>query len=301
MLQLNTLSHAAHGALRAESQFPPAWENMAQLEKAADNWMRRLMGKRREIARKQGLLTRLHETIDAKIRTEEMEYLDVPDYPPSKKLEMVRALHAFNILMFSYHRYVYLLTPLIREVANAKKRPARLLELAGGSGELALSLARLAHKKELPVEITGSDYIPQYIDAGNRIARERSLPIRFIKVNAFDMHDLEPGAFDLIMISQSTHHFSPGQLAMMIAQSARIASTAFISFDGERSFMLFPAVVGPPLLTLRKHFIHDAFLTSRKVYSEFELECIARIAAPRARSTVKRSIPGVTVLTVRFD
>ncbi len=301
MLQLRTVSHAAQGALRAEAQFPPAWEDMAQLEKAADDWMRRLLEKRREIAGKQGLLPRLHDRIDTKIRTDAVEYLDVPDYPPAKKLEMVRALHAFNILMFSYRRYVYLLTPLILEVANAKRRPVRLLELASGSGELALSLSRLAHKKGLPVEITGSDYIPEYIEAGNRIAQERSLPARFTHVNAFDMRELEPGAYDIIMISQSTHHFSPGQLAMMIAQSSRIASTAFISFDGERSLSLFPAVVGPPLLTFRKHFIHDAFLTSRKVYSEFELECIARIAAPEARPTVKRSIPGVTVLSVRFD
>lgn len=281
--------------------FPPAWKDMAQLEKEANSWLAQLLIERSVVAEKRGGLFRIHESVDQRLRTDKPEYMDDPDFPADSKLTIVKRLHFFNLLVFSYRRYIYLLTPLILEAQARTGRRAKLLELASGYGELAMEFGRLAAKKKLPLAVTGSDYIPEYVDAAKKRAIRRNFPVDFRQVNAFEMHDFDSGEFDIILISQATHHFSPGQLAVIIAQSQRTASTAFVSFDGRRSLLHLLTLPLAPSFLGKKAGMHDAWLSSRKFYSEFELATMAKIAAPDAKVDVRPSHPGVSMLTVRFN
>jgi hypothetical protein len=191
--------------------------------------------------------------------------------------------------------------PLARETAARHGRPARLPELASGSGEPTSALARLARRKRLPVEITGSDYIPKYIDAGNALAKKKGLSVSFRHINAFDMADVLDGAFDIVFISQSIHHFTAGQLAMMAAQARRAATTAFVGFDGYRGPMLLAALPLFRALPLRPSFAHDGWIMARRLFSMAELDIIARIAAPGCRHWCGHHPPGVSSLIIRFD
>jgi len=85
------------------------------------------------------------------------------------------------------------------------------------------------------------------------------------------MSDLPEGAYDLAFIAQSVHHFSPGKLARMIAESRRVATTALVSVDGYRSVGMLGFVIGTAALTARPAIIHDATLSARKFYSAPEL------------------------------
>ncbi|MBU0991834.1 MAG: hypothetical protein KJ737_05005 [Proteobacteria bacterium] len=89
---------------------------------------------------------------------------------------------------------------------------------------------------------------------------------------------------------------------MMIAQAERIATTAFVGFDGYRGPLFFSCV---PLImffmTLSPSVLHDTILSGCKFKSEFELELISRIAVPDAQVSIKESFPGVSVLSIRFD
>ena len=302
MLQLTALGRAAQGVLASNQSFPPQWDDMSQLEKAADDWISRLLKERSRLARKSGPVDRFRDFIDGKIRTDMDEHLDDPDYPVRLKQKIVRSIHRANVFLFSYHRYIYNLTPLIHEVAAVQGRPARLLELASGSGELAMALARLAGKKKLPVEITGSDYIPEYVENSNSLAQKRGLPVTFREINAFDMKNINEGEFDIILISQSIHHFTPGQLAMMIAQAKEHATTALVGIDPFRSILYFTQVPFiPTLLMGDPRMFHDGWVTGRKLFTKYELELIARIAAPQARVCVNYNWPGINILNVRFD
>jgi len=60
-----------------------------------------------------------------------------------KKIDMVAALNQLNVCLFSYHRFLRLLTPIIENIVEREGRPARILELACGSGEFTLSLAAM--------------------------------------------------------------------------------------------------------------------------------------------------------------
>lgn len=300
MLRMKALNAEAHEALAARQPFPPQWNDMAELERVADAWIADWLEARRELARAKGALARGFDKLDRLIRTDKPEHLDDPSYPVQKKVRIVRGLHACNMFYRSYHRYVRMLTPLVEEVARREDRPARLLELASGSGDLALEIARLAQERDLPVTVIGSDYIPAYIERAAARAEERGLSVEFRLVNAFEMRDIEPGEFDIVAITGSTHHFTPGQLAVLIAQSRRVATTAFVSIDARRGLDNLLGIVPVPALTLQLGLLHDAWISGRKFMSEYELEHIARIAAPDASIGTAHAGPwGCT--TVRFD
>lgn len=302
MLQFTESGFLAHQRLAAEGGFPPPWTTMEELRAAADDYIGRVLAERSRLSRERGGVLALADALDRAVRTDEIEYLDDPDFPEDVKQRMVRALHHLNLSFFSYHRFVRILAPLVREAAARHGRPARVLELASGSGEFTLAMARLAVRRRLPVVITGSDYIPTHVAEGNRRARERGLPVEFREINAFAMDkSVAPGEFDIVFIAQSIHHFSPGQLAMMIAQARATATTAFVGVDGYRCLPLVGILPGLAALKLRKSFIHDAWITSRRLFTELELSLAAGIAAPDSPSLVVRSWPFHSVLFTRFD
>ncbi len=275
---------------------------MKELCAAADGWIGRVLAERSRLSRERGGVLALADAVDRMVRTDEIEYLDDPDFPADTKQKMVRALHMMNRAFFSYHRFVYILAPLVREVAARHGRPARVLELASGSGEFTLAMARLAARQKLPVTITGSDYVKKHVEEGNRRAREQGLDVTFKEINAFAMDQgAAPGEFDIVFIAQSIHHFSPGQLAMMIAQSRATATTAFVGVDGYRCLPLVGLLPGLAVLKFRPSFIHDAWITSRRLFTELELWLAARIAAPDSPSLVVKSWPFHSVLFTRFD
>jgi cytochrome P450/SAM-dependent methyltransferase len=298
MLQLTHLNDQALGELSRQGAFPPAWTGLEELETRANTCVAELRERRHRLAQSRGPLRRLGESLDRALLTDAREYLDDPEVSEVRKLRIVGGVHLSNLLTRSYPRFLNVLRPLIRDVQDRYGRPARLLELASGSGGFALALARLAKRHELPVEIMGSDIVPAYVRHANELARRHELPVAFQPVDALDMR-LGAGDYDILFIAQSMHHFTPGQLALMVAQARRVATTAFVGFDGNRSLHMLGFVSATSLLSLQKDMIHDAVITARKFYSGPELRAIARIAAPDAHTTITTSLGMNTILTVR--
>lgn len=287
-------------ALRAMHPAPPV-PDMASLERVANERIVALREARVfEVARR-GRLAAAHARVDRALFTDELEHLDERDFPADEKLRIVHALHGQNRLTRAYSRFARVLRPWIEDVARRERRDARLLELASGSGEFTLALGAEAARAGLPVEITGSDYVPEYVAAGREKASHRGIDVRFEVIDAFDMSACARGEYDLVFIAQSVHHFTAGQLAMMIAQSRRIATTTFVAMDGRRSLTLLALLSTTSLLTLRRSFFHDALTSARKLYPESELAEIARLAAPDARIDARHDWPGYSVLTVAWQ
>ena len=295
MLQFKSLNTRA----RADLGPPAVWSSMAELEQRADQAIQQLRARRQHLAAERGGSLKLRDQLDRLTRTDTLEYVDRPDHPVAEKKREVQALHRFNRLFFVYHSFLYILAPLIQEVAERRGRDARLLELACGSGQFTLALARLAHKRRLPVEVTGSDIVPAYVQEGNARARHARLPVTFREINAFDMHELHDGDFDLIFIGSSLHHLHPGQLARMIAQSMRVARTAFVGVDARRSLLILGMVPVATLLLGNRYLLHDSVISARRLYSEPELELVAQIAAPGRSVQVRPNGFRASVLTVR--
>lgn len=276
----------------------PASSGMKELERNADAAIARLRTLRRARAPDAGRLRAMAVTVDDWLRTDQPEYLDDPHFPPERKQAIVQALHRFNQGVLAYRRFFQVLLPMLRSVQTEQQRPVRILELASGSGEFSFALAKRAAQAGVAVEVTGSDYFVEHVDSGNRKAQERGIDVRFIELNAFDMSSIKPGRYDLVFIAQSIHHFSPGQVAMMVAQATRVASVAFVGIDGRRSPELFAIVPLPSLLLRSRDYLHDAMVTLRKFYTESELELIARLAVPTGFVSVRPELPGYSVLMV---
>jgi SAM-dependent methyltransferase len=300
MLQLRKAGLKALDNLRLAGAFPSCWQSMEELESKTNEFVSRFLDERFRVSRAFGGVSFLPELLDKALRTSESEHMDDRQLPETEKLELVRALDRQNQMLHLYPRYVDMLLSIIGEVVQGEQQEARVLELASGSGGLALALAEEARRKNLPLSITGSDIVPIFIKEGNRQAEEKKLSVSFQLLNAFDLPEFSAGSFDLMLLSQSIHHFTPGQLAIMIAQSAKQTKTAFVGIDGYRSMLL---AGGVPLMASMQgiaSFTLDGFTSARKFYSELELDIIAEIATGKRDHVVTSSWP-LSILTVRFD
>lgn len=299
MLQLKTAAWKALDNLRSREGFPPTWRNLEELERVADDFIHKFLEERRRVSAELGGAYQMAELVDSALRTDDKELMDSESVSEKEKLEVIRALDRQNDAMRIYPMIIDIVMPLVKEAAERSGREARVLELAGGTGGFALALAGEALLQGVRVRVTGSDIVPAYIEEGKRLAAEKKLPVEFITLDALDPRGFGNETFDIVVASQSLHHFTPGQLAVMIAQSALHASTAFVGIDGYRSLLLAAGVPIVAGLQAIPSFAIDGLTSARKFYSEPELRIIARIAAREARNTVSCSWP-LSVLTVRF-
>jgi 2-polyprenyl-3-methyl-5-hydroxy-6-metoxy-1,4-benzoquinol methylase len=301
MLQLRSINRSIldDPAFR-RSMVPPATGGRA-LERHVDAVMGELRAQRIRRAGEAGRVTKVGAAIDAALRTDAIEHMDDEGYPEKGKLGIALGLHLMNVASASYRRFFATLLPTLRDVEARHGRPARVLELACGAGGFAFALDSLARRKGVRVEVTASDIVPLYVTRGHDRAAREKVPVEFRRVDALDMESVGSGAYDVVFIAQSVHHFSPGQLARMIAEAGRVATTAFVSVDGYRSLGMVAFVSGTAILSMWPAMVHDAVISVRKFYGEADLEAIARMGAPEAEVSLGRIRPLNTVLTVRFD
>jgi SAM-dependent methyltransferase len=300
MLQLKKSGLKALDNLRSAGLFPVSWESMEELETKVDNFVSCFLDERLRVSKEFGMGFLMTELLDRVMRTSESEHMDDSKLSETEKLELVRALDRQNQMLHLYPRYVNMLLSIIEEVVKGGEQEVRVLELASGSGGLSLALAEEARRKNMPLSVTASDIVPLFIEEGNRQAAEKKLPVNFRQLNAFELPEFSAGAFDLMVLSQSIHHFTPGQLAIMIAQSAKHTRTAFVGIDGYRSILL---AGGVPLMASVQgiaSFTLDGLTSARKFYSELELDIIAEIATGKRDHSITSSWP-LSILTVRFD
>jgi len=299
MLQLKTAGCIAIDNLRKRDNFPPEWQTQEELEELTNRYHAFFLEERFEASRALGAGFFVPELIDRSLRTDEREYMDDPSLPPAKRLEMIRALDHMNNMMMLYPQYIRVIEPSIMELYKQEKRPVQVLELASGAGGLAFALAEQAKTGKLPLEIRGSDIVTEYVEFGNQTAKERQLPLDFQRINAFSMDPAENGRYDIILLSQSLHHFTPGQLARIIVQSRNSGASLFLGLDGHRGLDL---LAGVPIIALSERIAAlalDGYTSARKFYSETELDLIAEIATGTTRHTLELSWP-LSVLRIQL-
>ncbi len=114
----------------------------------------------------------------------------------TRKLQLVRALERLTAMLALNRRYVSFLRNIIMDIAERSGRNARVLELAGGAGGLALALAEEVSHNRLPAEITSSDIVPAYVAEGKETAGEKD--------SLSPSAHLTPAALKVLSPAQST-------------------------------------------------------------------------------------------------
>lgn len=207
--------------------------------------------------------------------TSTVELIDRPDFDQGDRVRLMTHLDEMNVTLGAYASFLDVLRPHL-----APDRPTRILDLAAGHGGFLLEVAHLAEQEGLELELVASDIADEYLEIGRRHAEERGLAVRFVVQDALDTTNLGKDAFDLVVCTQSLHHFPPGLVAVLTHEALRIASRAVVLIDGARSKS--NAALIPLLGVLRYRdlpFAHDSWVSLRKFFAPEELGLLARAGA----------------------
>jgi 2-polyprenyl-3-methyl-5-hydroxy-6-metoxy-1,4-benzoquinol methylase len=225
-------------------------------------------------AQSRGLLARFIASGDARwgdCQAEEL--LDDPNLDQAVRKGIMKTLDDFNAIVESYGRFFDHLLPLANPTG-----PTRVLDLAAGHGGFARAAAREASRRGLDFRFTASDLKREYLDIGEELARRDGLSVEFVVQDALDLSNIAPGAYDIIVCTQSLHHFPPGLVAVMFEAATHVATRGVVFIDGCRSLL---SGVTSKVIGAHKRdpaWAHDAWISTRKFFTPEELDLLARIS-----------------------
>ncbi|HEV2131914.1 MAG TPA: methyltransferase domain-containing protein [Longimicrobiaceae bacterium] len=157
----------------------------------------------------------------------------------------------------------------------------RILDVATGSGDIPLSVARWARRRGIAVEILATDAHPRTA----ALARELTAAEPAIRVEQADALSLpyEDAAFDFALCSTALHHFDGQDALQVLRELDRVAAHGVVVSDLLRSrFGLWGARLLAATLWRRSELTrHDGPLSVRRAFTAAELRGLARAAGLR--------------------
>lgn len=163
------------------------------------------------------------------VRDAELEELmDDPECDPRLLAATLRRFGTINRL-FSGWGSTY--RDRLRPALAALGRPARVLDLGSGGGDLVVRLADLARRDGLEVSWIGADPDPRSLD----VARGREgAGIEFRVTDASSLRRAGE-SFDAVISNHVLHHLGPAELAAFAEDSLALSRGAVIHSDIRRS------------------------------------------------------------------
>ncbi len=204
------------------------------------------------------------------------EWLDAPEIDADALRLNLRDIRRINFLL----GWTAFATRFVaRQVRGRHLRAFSLLDVASGSADIPLAIARWAERAGISAQIAASDINPAIV----AVAREQGAHVPGFRAEVQDALNLThpAGSFDFALCTLALHHFPPATAVGILREMARVARQVIL-FDVERSW---PAYVGAAALTrlLLMHPMtrHDAPASVRRAYTAPELRSLARHAGLR--------------------
>lgn len=208
-------------------------------------------------------------------RRREPELMDQPDAPRAHLEQSLSDLRAVNRWLGGTRTVLRIVRPLI---AAVDEQPVRVLDVATGSADLPMALARWADGVGTDVRLVASDVHLATLSA----ARARTAGVPRIEVAAADALRLpfRDDAFHIALCCTALHHFDDADAVTGLRELARVASLAVVVLDLRRSPS---ALLGAQLLAStiwRRHPItrHDGPASVRAAFTSDELRGMAEVA-----------------------
>lgn len=118
----------------------------------------------------------------------------------------------------------------LRPALRRMGRPAHVLDIGSGGGDVIARLSRLADKDGLDVRWTGSEPEPRALRASERHANDR---IRFVPGDSRALRDAGE-RFDIVLSNHVLHHLDPAGLQGFAEDSLALSRELVLHADIER-------------------------------------------------------------------
>ena len=168
---------------------------------------------------------------------------------------------------------------VLRELRAQPNRAWTLLDVASGSADIPIAIARAAQRAGIRLRVTVTDRSPQIV----AIARERCAGMPAVTVERQDALALpyQAGDFDLALCTLALHHFAPDDAVPLLRSMARVARRTLV-FDVVRSPLAYAGVVAlTRVARMDPMTCHDGPVSVRRAYSAAEARALAASAGLR--------------------
>jgi ubiquinone/menaquinone biosynthesis C-methylase UbiE len=201
------------------------------------------------------------------------ELMDELAQDPGELERSLRDLREVNRWLGGTRVVLHHLAGLVRRHPRAEYR---ILDIATGSGDIPLHVARWARAEDVQVAIVATDNHPTTLE----LARTHTAAEPAIRVEVADALKLPypDESFDVVLFSTALHHFDDERDCIRVLREMhRVCRIGFIVNDLARSR---PALLGARLLAItfwRTHPVtrHDGPLSVRRAFTPAELRSLA--------------------------
>ncbi|MBD7957520.1 methyltransferase domain-containing protein [Microbacterium sp. Sa4CUA7] len=194
------------------------------------------------------------------------EIMDDPHCDPERLDATLRRFGAVNRLVSGWgHVYRRRLRPHLAALG----RPARVLDLGSGGGDVVARLAALAHRDGLRVEWLGADPDPRALAAAERLATAN---VRFRCADSATLL-AEGETFDAVVSNHVLHHLTHDELQRFTAESLALSTGPVLHGDIARDRVAYGLyAVGITPLAPGTFLRTDGLRSIRRSYRADELQ-----------------------------
>lgn len=167
----------------------------------------------------------------------------------------------------------------LRTLRAEPQRAWTLLDVASGSGDIPIAIARAARRAGFALSVTLTDRSPQIV----AVARAQAAGAPGVSVERQDALALPyaPGAFDIALCTLALHHFAPDAAVALLRSIARVGRRVVV-YDVARSPLAYAGVVAlTRLARMDPMTCHDGPVSVRRAYTAAEALALARAAGLR--------------------
>ena len=160
-------------------------------------------------------------------------------------------------------------------------RALRVLDVACGGGDVAVALAKRAHRRNVQAHVEGRDVSPVAVAEARARARHAGVPVTFQRADI--VSEPLPDDFDVILSTLFLHHLPrPGARALLAAMGRAARALVLVDDLVRGAPGLTLATVAPRLLS-RSTVVHvDAVRSIRAAFTPDEARSLAEAAGLRA-------------------